>query len=316
MPAVLPTYTSQDAIPEALRPYYKQNGAVWELWDDNEAVAKYFNTGLAANRDALRSEKDQMKTRAENAEAQVTNLTNEKTQFATQKQQAVEQATSPLNTRINELTTELNTVKTPGAVVIPKDKADALAKYETLGTPDDLTKKVKEVLPELERKVSTFDRAEELRTIAAREDVAFNYDVLRDIMELPRNAGLSIKLKKVKDPNDESKKIDVPHVFWKEGEAGKETEHDLALTDYAEQHWQSHHASLYVGEASERTTASTGEKTGEKPTGTRLPEQRRSGGGKDKAGTFDVKSFINTANEARNTGTNPLIPKKQPAATT
>lgn len=312
MPAVLPTYTSQDAIPEALRPYYRQNGSVWELWDDNEAVAKYFNQGLAANRDALRTEKEQMKTRAENAETQVQTLNTEKTQFATQKQQAVDAATAPLNTRINELTTELNTVKTPGAIVINKDKAAALAKYEALGTPDDLAKKINEILPELETKVVSHERADDLRTIASREDVLFNPDVLCDIMELPRNKNLSIKLKKVKDPNDDKKMIEVAHVFWKEGEAGKEVEHDMPLVEYAETNWSTHLASLQVGEVEERSTSKTGDKndTGK----TKLPEQRRSGGGKDKGGAFDVNTFIADANKARNTGTNPLAPKP-PAST-
>jgi hypothetical protein len=315
MPALKPKYASQSEIPEALREYYVQNGSIWELAQDGDEIAVHFNSGLASNRDALKTEKDALSTRLRAAEQQVTALQNEKQQLTTGQATAIADATRPLNDRINALQTELGTIKAPGSVVLPQEKAAALVEFEKLGTPKDVTEKLTVKLPALESEVAGFKKAEEFRTIA--KQTGYDPDVLNDIMSLPRNAGLSIKMKKIKvkaeGEEGDGKMTDVAHIVTK-GEGADAAEVFTPLTEYATSNWSSYLPALQAGGGSGGDAGGNNE-NGNNNGGVRVPEQRSSGGG-GTAGKVDAKKILESSNARRNSATNPLAPAPPAKAAT
>lgn len=288
-------YEKLEDIPEFARGEFEQrtDGSWYLKLDAIEGGPEHLNPGLAANRDALRTEKD-----------------------------TAVRAKSDVEAKLAEAERQLAATRTPGSRILGGEDAKLWDRFTQLGSITEVAKMVKEY-PEIKKKLDLHSQESTWR--AAAKNGSLNYDVLSEILSSERGQGLSIVNKKVEetDPNDSSKKITVERPFFikrektEDGNTFREVE--TSVLDYATANfpaWMVNALKTGNGEGTgEGDSQSAGENSkSADESGVRLPNLGGGSGGSGtkKTGAIDNDAIVKQYNERRNMRVNPLAP---PAAT-
>ncbi len=268
MPTYLkPSYPNLDAIPEAQRDFYVLNTAksVYELAQQGDEIAKYYNRELAANRDEFRAEKDRLKVETERQGREITRLTDSNTRL----HDAREADVTRLTKERDEAETKLRTATTEGNVVVTKEEAALFEKFKKLGKPEDVAaNKLDAIYTDVETRLKDTDalrtESEQHKRDEVTRDAAglldWNFKTLRDVQRHPDyGKDIEIVIENVKDGDEQ---VPTPYVkFKKDGKDEK-----LELNEYADAHWQIWLPALTADASS----------SGERERGTKLVHQKPS----------------------------------------
>ena len=289
-------YPSFDQIPEFARGEYEQQGTEWVLKQDAiEGGAAHFNPGLAANRDALRTEKDNAISRAQTAE-----------------------------NRAAAAEARVATLTAPGSVTLSENDAKAWKAYLELGD----VKTVKGIVAEhgeLKGKLGKIEAENNLRTVA--EAGKLNFDVLRDQMALPgrENIALIVKDVQVTDAAGQQSTVKKPFVVISTpGANNTVATSEQELATYAQANWPA-----YVVAALQQTANGQQQQQFQQPQFqqpvigqqpqplgnpplVRMPNMLPSNQGNNGQMT-EAQQIADQFNKARDTRPNPLAPKQASA---
>lgn len=199
-------YDSLDQVPPEYKEHFESKNGKWQLKEDAiEGVGDLFNAGIAANRDKAL---DQLKAR----NTEVTSLT----------------------AQLKDAESKANSAIPAGAVVLQGDDAKAWTKYQTLGTPKDVEKIVKENST-LNEKVRNIELTSSLESVAKAANL--NHGVLSDWATHPSDGkGISFLTKKEK--NDKNEDIEVAYVKVEtpvDGQPNKLEVKEHKLIDFAKE---------------------------------------------------------------------------------
>lgn len=181
------TYDSLDAIPEkfegSIRDEFHQVNGKWVLKDDAvPGVGPLFNAGLYANEQRALTQYKTTKTRADN-----------------------------LETEVGQLKDRLAISDQPGTVILSPQDAKIWEKYQKLGTPNEVEKKLNE-LPTLQEKVTRFETETAMSKLV--EQVQLNSEVLSDIIATSPNK-LEVFVKEVDAIDAKGNAVKVPTAYVK-----------------------------------------------------------------------------------------------------
>lgn len=157
MPQVTLTFSDEAAIPAELKPFKSDDNKV-TIWAGDK-VAEETNPGLAANRDAIKTEKDKFQT---NYEKLVT-------------------STGQISTELNDLRTKVAT----GASISQEELAIVTALKGIDGTPDEIKKKITEH-GVLQNKLAQLEAGQQNREIA--EVMGWKPSVFSDLCNHPEKS--------------------------------------------------------------------------------------------------------------------------------
>lgn len=208
-------YDSFDAIPEFARAEYEQKNGKWALKQDAiQGGGEHLNSGLAANRDALRAEKEQAQARAQQAE---------------QRAQTAE--------------AEVSRLKSPGTFILSADDKKSFDAYVALGDVKTVKAKIEEH-GTLKARVTQIEKSEALRAVADAAKV--NFDVLNDQLAMPGRENLSVAVEDVAGKDAAGKDVVAKQAFMLVNvtENGVIKQNKFPLADYVKTNWPG-----YVAEA-------------------------------------------------------------------
>lgn len=208
-------YDSFEAIPEFARAEYEQKNGKWALKQDAiQGGGEHLNSGLAANRDALRTEKEQAQARAQQAE---------------QRAQTAE--------------AEVSRLKSPGTFILSGDDKKSFDAYVALGDVKTVKAKIEEH-GALKARVTQIEKSESLRAVADAAKV--NFDVLNDQLAMPGRENLSVAVEDVtvKDAAGKDVLTKQAVMLVNVTENGVVKQNKFALADYVKTNWPG-----YVAEA-------------------------------------------------------------------
>lgn len=313
MPVKLkPSYPSVDAIPEAQRDFYELNTTsnAYELAQDNDEIANYFNRALASKRDEFRNERDRYKRASETAQREVERLNDAISRVSTGRDEDVRRLTD----EVTKVTADLKKATTAGNVAITAEEHKIFERLLKLGKPEDVAAgKLETVATQIEtaigesatlkEQVAQHALDEQTRTVADLLD--WDFSALRTVLTHP-DLGKGVKLV-VKDVRDKESGKDVPTPFAVHTKDGKEVE--TVLDEYAAEHWKIFLPSLEAdsGENGDRGTRER------EDAGTKLTRQRKSSERDDDAGKGKQTKLDKIAErfqKERDSAPNALAPAK------
>lgn len=208
-------YDSFEAIPEFARAEYEQKNGKWALKQDAiQGGAEHLNSGLAANRDALRTEKEQLQARAQQADH-----------------------------RAQTAEAEVSRLKSPGTFILSADDKKSFDAYVALGDVKTVKAKIEEH-GTLKVRVSQIEKSEALRAVADAAKV--NFDVLNDQLAMPGRENLSVAVEDVtvKDAAGKDVLTKQAVMLVNVTENGVLKQNKFPLADYVKANWPG-----YVAEA-------------------------------------------------------------------
>lgn len=201
------TYSSLDAIPEALRDEFTQVNGKWQLKEEAiPGVGSLFNSALAANEQKAVG---QVKTRNERIRA--------------------------LEEENNTLKDRASVLDQPGHKVLSPEDSRSFEAYTTLGAPEEIKAKLTE-LPKLSQKVLQFETKENLGQIV-KVGSGINLDVLADWAATSEAEGLSFFVKSVEQIDTKGNKtnVEVPYARIEKLADGKTTVSEKELLPFAKE---------------------------------------------------------------------------------
>lgn len=205
-------YDSFESIPEFARAEYEQKNGKWHLKQDAiQGGAEHLNPGLAANRDALRTEKE----------------------TAAQRATAAEQ-------RANQAEAELSRYKSPGTVILSAEDAKSWKAYTELGDIKTVKAMVSEY-PTLKGQITQAEKEKALQAAAQAAGVSF--DVLNDQLKMPGREKLKVVVKDMTTQNAQGQPQTVKQAFMvvpTQAEGGAIQLTEQPLIEYAKNNWPSY----------------------------------------------------------------------------
>lgn len=312
MPVKLkPSYPTLDAIPETQRDFYEINttAGVYELAQDNDEIASYFNRSLAQKRDEFRNERDRFKRESERLNREVERLNTAITRVSEGRETEVTRLASELEAA----QTALTKATTAGNVAITKEEHTIFERLLKLGKPEDVAAgKLEAVATQIETAIG---ETETLRTQVAQHALDettrevsglldWEFSALRTVLTHPDlGKGIKLVVENVKD----AEKKDVPTPFAVYMKDGKETKTELS--EYATEHWK-----IFLPALETVADDNGGSGGGRRDDGTKLtrqkPSRERSGGEDRGKGETKLDKIADRFQKERDSAPNPLAPPK------
>lgn len=202
MPAT--KFASQELIPEALRPYYKQVGGEW-VFDHAQfdGIAALVVPGLEANRLEWQQNRERERTLRQAAETELAQAKN-----------------------------ELASLKQPGTIVLSEADAKTYRKLTELGDYKTVAEKV-QGYDKVNGELTNLKRREAFRDVSRK--AGLNEEVLVDVMESARGQGLEVFTRPVEttDAKGQKKTQEVAFVKILKQENGQAVQTEANLLEHA-----------------------------------------------------------------------------------